>query len=530
MSPSRPRSRVSATLVAAGVLLASGLLVAPAAAATGAAPDIRSDAIVRADFNGDGFSDLVVGVPSEDLDDADQGAVQVIYGSASGLTSTENQFWSQDSNGILDEGFGSEDFGSAVDWADFDGDGYDDLVVGVPRETVGAKDNAGAVNVIYGSAEGLTSTGNQFWTQDSADVAGTASKEDLFGTSVTGRDFDNDGFEDLAVGAIGDGFPNGSGTVTVLYGSPSGLVAQDSQELEQMKGKPERGDRFGQALAAGDFDDDGYPDLAIGVDQENVAGVDDAGAVNIVYGSADGLTATGNQFWHQGRAGILDDPEAEEWLGRSLSVGDFNGDGYVDLTAGIIWENVGAIDGAGAAMVLYGSGGGLTAAGNQLWNQDSAGVLGTAEPFDTNGDVAGGDFNGDGFSDLAMGFHGEDLAGLDAAGTTNVIYGSAAGLTSAGNQAWYQDTADIEDVGEPNDRFGYTVARGDFDGDGYYDLVIGVLGESVGAVEGAGAVHVLYGTAAGLAAAGDQLWNQNSAGILDQAEQFEAFGSALTRH
>src|SRR5574337_1224048 len=54
--------------------------------------------------------------------------------------------------------------------ADFDGDGFDDLVVGVSGEDIGGIVNAGAVNVIYGSSSGLSSSGNQIWHQDSTDI------------------------------------------------------------------------------------------------------------------------------------------------------------------------------------------------------------------------------------------------------------------------------------------------------------------------------------------------------------------------
>src|SRR5262245_7680398 len=77
--------------------------------------------------------------------------------------------------------------------ADFNGDGFSDLAVGVSGEN----NNAGAVNVIYGSASGLTSTGNQVWTENS--LGETSSAGDRFGISLAAGDFDNDGFADLAI-------------------------------------------------------------------------------------------------------------------------------------------------------------------------------------------------------------------------------------------------------------------------------------------------------------------------------------------
>jgi hypothetical protein len=520
---------------AAALAAAVVAMLLPALAAHAGAPLADADRTTgtdtpfaqRPDFNGDGFSDLAAGVPEESLETSRrQGAVSVIYGSAPGLSSSGNQIWTQDSSGILDSAEYGDTFGSAIGWADVNGDGYDDLAVGTPHERL-AREDAGAVNVVYGSASGLTSAGNQFWNQDSAGVLDQVETGDLFGTSLVARDFDADGFGDLAIGIIGENAPKGGGAVQVIYGTSAGLSADRNQFWRQLRGKPQKFDRFGEALAAGDFDNDGYPDLAIGADQEDVGHVDDAGAVTILYSSASGLVADGSQYWTQASAGILDDPEPEEWLGRSLTVGNFDGDEYADLAIGIIWENVGAVDSAGAGAVIYGSSKGLASAGNQLWSHDSAGILGTAQPFGTVGDVVSGDFNGDEYADLAIGFHGEDLTRLTDAGAVLVIYGTASGLAPAGNQLWTQNSSGVEETAEADDRFGFALSRGDYNGDGFHDLAIDVRDESVGAASGAGAINVLYGTAAGISAGNDELWTQDSPGILDQADTGDYFGSAL---
>jgi hypothetical protein len=86
---------------------------------------------------------------------------------------------------------------------DFNGDGADDLAISVPGYDVGSQQNAGAVNVIYGSGNGLKSDGNQWWTLDSVDVIGDAQANDGFGTVLAVGDFNKDGFDDLAVGTPG---------------------------------------------------------------------------------------------------------------------------------------------------------------------------------------------------------------------------------------------------------------------------------------------------------------------------------------
>src|SRR5207249_11037706 len=124
------------------------------------AADAFGRAVAACDFNGDGFADLAVGVPDENFGAAaaHAGAVNVLYGSPSGVTATADQFWNEDSLDV--EGFAElgDNFGAALVGADFDGDGFCDLAIGIPGEDVGSIVDAGAVKVLYGSPTGLTAT------------------------------------------------------------------------------------------------------------------------------------------------------------------------------------------------------------------------------------------------------------------------------------------------------------------------------------------------------------------------------------
>ena len=108
--------------------------------------------------------------------------------------------------------------------------------------------------------------------------------------------------------------------------------------------------------------------------------------------------------------------------------------------------------------------------------------------------MAAGDFDGDGFGDLAIGVPDEDVGAVVDAGTAHVLYGSAAGLTTTGSQTFHSDfPASMPDSANTNDALGKALATGDFDGNGTDDLAVGMPGEGLGAQAQAGAVTVLYG-------------------------------------
>ena len=113
------------------------------------------------------------------------------------------------------------------------------------------------------------------------------------------------------------------------------------------------------------------------------------------------------------------------------------------------------------------------------------------------------------------------------AGAVSVLYGADNGLQAAGNQFWHQNSPGIHEHAEFDDRFGLLLTAGDYDGDGFADLVIGVPNEDVNGLEDCGAVHVIYGAAAGLNKFGNQFWHQDSPGIVDTAAADELFGFAL---
>jgi hypothetical protein len=299
--------------------------------------------------------------------------------------------------------------------------------------------------------------------------------------------------------------------VSILFGSAGGLTAAGGRLFTQVGGTVESGDQFGLPLASGDFDHDGFADLAAGAWPEDVGSLDAAGAVSVLYGSAGGLTAAGGRLFTQVGGTV----EAEDLFGYALATGDFDQDGFADLAAGAAQESVGSRYAAGAFSVLYGSAGGLTAAGGRLFTQ----VGGTVEAGDQFGSaLASGDFDQDGFFDLAAGAPGELVGSLSEAGAVSVLRGSAGGLTTSGGRLFTQ----VAGAGT-SAIFGSALASGDFDQDGFFDLAAGAPGHS----EFAGAVSVLYGSAGGVTTSDAQLFSQDSPGIPGDAEIYDYFGYAL---
>ncbi|WP_437939833.1 hypothetical protein [Sorangium sp. So ce341] len=425
-------------------------------------------------------------------------------------------------------------FGRALATADFNGDGYADLAVGAPYEDINGADDAGAVNVIYGSILGLTSGGDQLWHQDSPGVVGSAENDDRFGHALAAGDFNRDGFDDLAIGAPGEdiGGDDDAGSVYILYGSPSGLTSAGNQGWDQdspnVAGGVEGGDHFGGSLAAGDFTGDGYADLAIGAPDEDVDGHDDGGAVHVFRGTAAGLSAAGDPMFHENSPNVAGSVEEGDRFGWSLAAGNFDGDGYADLAIGAPYEDLAGHGGGGAVHVFRGTAAGLSAVGDPMFHQDSPNVADAVEDGDHFGyALASGDFDGDGKADLAIGVPHEDFAGHGGGGVVHVFRGTASGLSAAGDPLLNQDTPNVGSSVADGDHFGWALASGDFDGDGKADLAVGAPHEDIDGQDDAGVTHLFRGTATGLSTLGDPAYTQDSPGVEGSVEDDDRSGYAL---
>lgn len=369
------------------------------------------------------------------------------------------------------------------------------------------------------------------------------------------QDFNGDGITDIAIGSPGEtvGGAAGAGMVTIIYGAgagtgldafvplPSAMITQATFGIDI----PEPGDRFGAALAWGNFNGDPFDDLAIGAPGEShpISGAPGAGMVIVLYGSPAGLLPLAPPLVSQGPAlspvTFPDPAEPGDGFGSSLATGDFNGDTLDDLAIGVPFEDVGAIPDAGMVNVAYGFPGGLMLGpGIPIIVQSTFPWGDPVEPGDNFGwSLAAGDMDGSGTDDLAIGVPREDFAGDPDAGMVNVAYSIPGGpglVPGIMPDTFTQDSPCVPDSTEPGDFFGCSLAVGNFDGFRGEDLAIGIDGEDLAANADAGAVTVIYcagGPGIGLdpcaAPVVAEFWHQNSPGVPEINGPGDRFGCCL---
>ncbi len=395
--------------------------------------DRFGEALAAGDFDGDGFCDLAVGTPLEDLNDEFEelepiervGVVHIYRGSSGGLE-LESELLTQGSTGGLEVPEEGDLFGRALVAGDVNGDGLDDLAVGVYETFDGPGAPWGAVHLFLGTQEGLVHS------EMITEVDLLLSRSGPFGQYLALAHFDDDPYADLVVGghwSVGD-----SGRAWIVMGSEDGFdtsrSARITQETEGVGLVDSSWDRFGKSLAPGDFDGDGLDELVVGFPDTVFvfppAWIDLAGAfvvLDSVQEYIDSGSPLQSQYFRQG-AGLADEVEESDEC-CVVAAGDFDKDGYDDLAAGVPREDFEALDlsANGTLHVLYGGPNGLSSVSEQFDGQGGWG-LGLPEDGDWFGStLISGDFDDDNRAELAVAAIYEDLQGETNAGLVGVITG-----------------------------------------------------------------------------------------------------------
>ena len=421
------------------------------------------------DIDQDGIPDWIIGAPEATGGTSTSeasGAAYVVLGSSLGTTSSIDLSLADYE---LYATAGQARAGAAVGGpGDVDGDGIDDLLVGAPDVSASSsRTNTGMVYFVSGAGFGSRQSK---WLGSALTVAGI-DRDDRLGTSVAGvDDLDGDGLPELLVGA--PGASNGAwdnGSIYILtsttVASASGPL-RDSDADVRLDGVTSQ-DAAGTALAAGDIDDDGQPDLLVGA-PSIVTDSDQSGSVQVWMD--DPTTASS---WSLEDATIelsSDTTDLPSWGNAGwdvASAGDVDGDGLDDIIVGAPDTVLGGVD-AGAAFIVLGS---SIAGADELHSYDADIWLVGASPSDRLGLAVAsvGDVDGDGLDDVIVSAQGERDAGAAYLFTGSSL---AAGTTLSA------DDADYTFVGsDSNDDAAHAVAgAGDIDGDGLDDIIFGAAG------------------------------------------------------
>ncbi|MET7699403.1 FG-GAP-like repeat-containing protein [Streptomyces sp. NPDC005485] len=372
--------------------------------------------LAHGDLNNDGYGDLVVGTPLEDVSgDVDGGSVTVLWGGSSGLSGGTS---------ISDPNASGHDrFGQSLAVGDFTGDGKSDLAVGSTGKDVwifkgGFTKSGGAAGKLRFDAQ----------IQSGAYPMGAV--------HLAAGDFDEDGKDDLVVGSSAGNF--------VYRGASTGPTLQT-----------EAGEGYADALTVADFDHDGHDDLVVGSDSlADTNQTAKGGYVTVFYGGTAGVDTARSGVFTQDTAGVPGADESDDSFGSALAAGDVNGDGYPDLAVGANFESVGSASHTGSVWVLRGGSSGLTGTGAQSFNQGTSGVPGSNESSDLFGDAVHlADHNKDGRADLSVGAGGENSDD----GAVWVLRGATGGVTTTGAVSFGVSSVGIGNSGD-DPMFGHNMS------------------------------------------------------------------------
>ncbi len=462
----------------------------------------RKKTLAFGDINGDGIDDLILGAFHADANGSNAGETYVIFGSSANFSSSFDLTDLDGSDGFVIAGIADGDqAGRSVASGDINGDGYDDVIVGAPKTYFSSfydsndyyyfRGYDGAAYVIFGGSTAFADT-VQLSSLGSDGFVVRGDTFDQIGYSLATGDVNGDGFDDLITGGqsnFNHGYYEyylGSGDYIysesfVVFGDSaitdtvriSGLDGSDGFKMREYYGGEYH---FGSQVSSGDLDGDGYDEVIVSSEYNNIDFA--AGTTHVIFGQSSGFSSEIDVETMDASTGFkLFGFSSRYYSGETLAIGDVDGDSTDDLLIGATGSDVNA-NRSGQTYVVFGDTDGFTS------NIDLSSLDGTTgftlngiEENDRSGSsLAVGDINDDGINDIIIGASWADRTNptTNASGDVYVVFGQSSGFSSVIELSSLDESTGFTLQGQSaSDVLGSEVLVADFDGNNQDELIIG---------------------------------------------------------